>query len=427
MRNFIALLITLLAFPVASTADIDLKRMKRDLTIQESVLDRFFDTEEGSTTGVYIKDYGIVLVARDMSHDIHVDMAKKAGRSHSIQVRIVQPDSAVHLNTGNSYKTKSNEENRETRKQRITEFLSTYGNAIGQLKNDDRVTILLRPASHKIAVRTGSPVVNYRVVDTDSTQTDSVRVEKRIYRTPSSRHEIDIEHLVNGVTGTLSEALKHYNNAIRVRVQRGDDDNEADPDDNLFEATALKSDIDAYNRNRIDEQTFQNRITFQEHKPQLSRDKKIDIMADILSSALKQDSDLHLLDQPKSTGFYQKDVGAMFLLSHHTPTVWNDDEAEPLASLKTTIIETIADYGPTLRELSPNETVAVHANLNGNRDFQHIVKIARINNKNKTSTFTRPENPDRILFRVKKRDIDAYANKKIDLNTFRKTVEITEM
>ena len=420
MRTII--LIALLAFPLAATADIDLKRMKRDLTIQESVFDRFFETEEGSTTGLYVKDYGVILVAQDLDHDIHVDMTRKFGIGSRVRV-VMRSD-----NDGKTTKTAQlheNENPNETRKKRVTEFLSTYGNAIGQLNDDDRVTVLLRPSAHKIAVRTGSPVVNYRVVDTDSTQADSVRVEKRVYRTPGSRHEIDIEQIVNSVAGNLHDALKH--NGIQVRVKRGDDDHEDDPDDNLFEATALKSDIDAYNRNKIDERTFTNRITFHEHKPQPSRDKKIDIMADILSSALKQDSGLHMLEHSKSTGLYQKGIGAIFLVSHHG-FLDPESETNPLDALKTTVIETLADYGPTLRDLSSDESIIVQANLRGDGDFEHIVHIVRINRKDKTTNVSdNSKHPNRILFRVSKRDIDAYASKKIDLNAFRKKVEITEM
>jgi hypothetical protein len=35
--------------------------------------------------------------------------------------------------------------------------------------------------------------------------------------------------------------------------------------------------------------------------------------------------------------------------------------------------------------------------------------------------------PNRLLFRVSKRDVDAYANNKMNLEAFPKKVEITEM
>ncbi len=189
-------------------------------------------------------------------------------------------------------------------------------------------------------------------------------------------------------------------------------------EDILFEATVTKRDIDAYNRGKIDEQTFQNRIAFRKHEPQLSRDKKIDIMADILSSGLKRDTDIRILGHTKSAGFYQKGVGALFLVSHKADPFTHENETD---ALKTAVIETLADYGSTLRELSAEESIIVHANLIGN--FK-IVRIVRTQ-KDKTPEVIKP--PDRLLFRVAKRHIDAYASKKISLDTFRKKVEITEM
>lgn len=177
----------------------------------------------------------------------------------------------------------------------------------------------------------------------------------------------------------------------------------------FLEATATKRDIDAYNRGKIDEQTFQNRMAFREHEPQSSHNKKIDIMTDILSGVIKRegDADFHFLSGAQSMGLYQKGIGAIFLVSQERD-FWYDwhkknktDAPDRLESLKTAVIETLADYGPTLRDLPAEESIIVHADL--------------------------AKDDDRLIFRVSKRDIDAYASKKIDLDTFRARVEITEM
>ena len=195
------------------------------------------------------------------------------------------------------------------------------------------------------------------------------------------------------------------------------------PKGNLLEATVTKRDIEAYNRGKIDEQTFFERITFREHEPQPSRDKRIDIMADILSNILKKDTNPRFLSDTESRGFYQKGIGALFLISQQDNQFWYDgykresDRDDELEAFKTSIIETLADYGPTLRDLSPEESIIVHANLIGQSHF-------KIDHKDKTTDIKRP---DRILFRVAKRDIDAYASQKIDLDTLKKRVAITEM
>ena len=182
-----------------------------------------------------------------------------------------------------------------------------------------------------------------------------------------------------------------------------------------LEASVTKRDIEAYNRGKIDEQTFYDRITFREHEPQPSRDNRIDIMADILTNILKKDSDLHFLSGTQCTGFYQKGIGALFLVSRKSSLL--HFEPKNTDAFKTAVIETLADYGPTLRGLSPEESIIVHTNLTGQSHF----KIA---DKDKTADI---KPPDRILFRVAKRDLDAYASQKIDLDTFKKRVAITEM
>ena len=50
-------------FARQALADMDWKRMKRDLSIQESILDQFLETKKGSTTGLYIENHGVVLIA----------------------------------------------------------------------------------------------------------------------------------------------------------------------------------------------------------------------------------------------------------------------------------------------------------------------------------------------------------------------------
>ncbi|MDE2798693.1 MAG: hypothetical protein OXI94_08495 [Gemmatimonadota bacterium] len=86
-------------------------------------------------------------------------------------------------------------------------------------------------------------------------------------------------------------------------------------------------------------------------------------------------------------------------------------------ALVTFCTSAFADYGPTLRGLSPEESIIVHTNLVGQSHF-------KIGHKDKTTDIKRP---NRILFRVAKRDIEAYASQKIDLDTFKKRVVITEM
>ena len=387
--------ISLFTFCTSALADIDWKRMKRDLSIQESILDQFLDTEKGSTTGLYVKNYGVLFIANGWKQTF--------GKKGSIKI--------VMLNKGEysaSVPSWNKKEEEALNTKRITEFLSTYANAIGQLKDDDRVTILLHASKLDVAV--------------------SDSIQKPAYSMPENEIDsLSMKVVMHNVREKMMSVIMDTQKKLAQILQT------AGPMGIFFEATVTKRDIDAYNRGKIDEQTFQKRITFREHEPQPSRDKKIGIMADILSSVFKreqgQNIDLHFLNGTQSEGFYQKGIGALFLISQKGNLFGYDwdkqesDQDDGLDAFKNSVIETLADYGSTLRDISPEESIIVHANLIKDSDHK-IMRIVRIK-KDKTPEII--QHPDRILFRVAKRDIDAYASQKIDLDTFRKRVTITEM
>ncbi len=411
--------IALFTFCTSSLADIDWKRMKRDLSIQESILDQFFDEKKVSTTGLYIEDHGVLLIANGgmQKYEIQVRATGKGESSDIaifdkdvIQRQMSRGDRVLRIQKRKGDKSSENEEveilefsmtekkpeasedQNEARKKQITEFLSIYGNTIGQLKDDDRITILLHPTE---------PAFHSFSFSHFDRQRDALNKEafKKRMETVDKTHE----------------ASKKQLETLRLRMEAS----KKEP----LEATVTKRDIEAYNRGKIDEQIFHDRITFREHEPQPSRDNRIDIMADILTNILKKDSDLRFLSGTQCTGSYQKDIGALFLVSQKGNLFGYDwdkqesDQDDGLDAFKTAIIATLADYGPTLRGLSSEESIIVHTNLIGQSHF-------KIGHKDKT-TDIKP--PDRILFRVAKRDIEAYASQKIDLDTLKKRVAITEM
>ncbi len=404
--------IALFAFCTSALADMDWKRMKRDLSIQESILDQFFDTTKGSTTGLYIENHGVLLIASGgVKPEIRVRTIRNKGRS--LDIAIPHKDVWQTQKSGGDKSSENQEEEilefsmtekkpeaaqsakkdqNEALKKQITEFLSIYGNAIGQLKDDNRVTVLLYPAEH-------SSLVKF-IVHADSTHADKIHIKQSTIDR-SGDIQFEIKAFMEEAKKQIEEVSKHIKIVTPKRI--------------LLEATITKRDIDAYNRSKIDEQTFQDRITFREHKPQPARDKTIDIMADILTNILKKDTDLHFLSGTQCTGFYQKGIGALFLVSQK-PSLLHF-EPKNINTLKAAVIATLADYGPTLRGLSPEESIIVHANLIGQSHY-------KIGQKDKTADI---KPPDRILFRVAKRDIEAYTSQKIDLDTFKKRVVITEM
>ena len=442
--------IALFALCTSALADIDWKRMKRDLSIQESILDQFFDEKKVSTTGLYIENHGVLLIASGGIHKYEV-RARVIGKSESIatpikgviQRQMIRGDKVLRIQKNRGDKSSENEEEEileffmtekkpeisqsqnEATKKQTTEFLSLYGNTIGQLKDDDRITILLHSAERYFHSFSSSHFD--KQMETLKNQYEALKKRMETLKKTYASSEKQMEEAYKKQLGTLGiriGALQKEQEASKNIMFKI-----AHPKGILLEATVTKRDIDAYNRGKIDEQTFHNRITFREHKPQPARDKTIDIMADILTTILKKDTDLHFLTGTQCTGFYQKGIGALFLISQKGNLFGYDwdkqesDQDDGLDAFKNSVIETLADYGSTLRDISPEESIIVHANLIKDSDHK-IMRIVRIK-KDKTPEII--QHPDRILFRVAKRDIEAYASQKIDLDTFRKRVAITEM
>ncbi len=425
--------IALVTFCTSALAEMDWKRMKRDLSIQESILDQFLETKKGSTTGLYIENHGISLIASSGVEKYEIQV--HAIGDKNVNIVAIPDKNVVRIQKTKRDKSNENEEEEilefsmtgktpeasqnekkeqnEAIKKQITEFLSLYGNAIGQLKNDDRITILLHSTERYFHSFSSSHFD--KQMETLKKQHEGLKTRMEVLKKKREDSEKQMEETEKKQLGTLGIRM----GALQKEREREDSKNIAftitHPKGILLEATVTKRDINAYNRGKIDEQTFQNRITFREHKPQPARDKTIDIMADILTNILKKDTDLRFLSGTQCTGFYQKGIGALFLVSQK-PSLLHF-EPKNINALKAAVIATLADYGPTLRGLSLEESIIVHANLIGQSHF-------KIGDKDKTADI---KPPDRILFRVAKRDIEAYASQKIDLDILKKRVVVTEM
>ena len=77
--------IALFTFCTSALAEMDWKRMKRDLSIQESILNQFFDEKKVSTTGLYIENHGVLLIA---SGGIH---------KYEVRVRVIGKDESSDI------------------------------------------------------------------------------------------------------------------------------------------------------------------------------------------------------------------------------------------------------------------------------------------------------------------------------------------
>ncbi|MXZ09638.1 MAG: hypothetical protein F4Y79_09360 [Gemmatimonadetes bacterium] len=109
--------IALVTFCTSALADMDWKRMKRDLSIQESILDQFFEEKKVSTTGLYIENHGISLIASG-------GVEKYEIRVHAIGDKNVNIVAIPDKNVVRIQKTKRDKSN-ENEEEEILEFSMT--------------------------------------------------------------------------------------------------------------------------------------------------------------------------------------------------------------------------------------------------------------------------------------------------------------
>lgn len=139
------LLLCILAVPLVHAQNIDRERMERDINIMESVLEELFKIEWNSNsstmqvasgsfsfgggseiTGTYISNYGIVFTIPSQTSGFIVSTD---GDEYNYQFKYENNDNDQKIT-------------KETVANRIKYFLRDYGSTIGQLKNEDHITVI---------------------------------------------------------------------------------------------------------------------------------------------------------------------------------------------------------------------------------------------------------------------------------------------
>ena len=422
----------------AISKEIAWQRMDKDLNILEGVLEKLIQYHDQPTwasflgdnqvQGTFVEDYGALFLI-----------------SSNQAARYVKILTDSHTQS----QSKQTPEPEDRQKELAAEFLGTYCNTLGQLKDTHRITLLFdtRPGEHDF-----------------------------------THYLSDLEHLGDRLKSEISEQLKHsgalkaYNikeKDVKVhikaehpdslfeddglhivqRIKRVDSSGKVDsvevrktvsqtpPERLLLEATVRKRDLVAYNQAKMDAREFHKRIVFRKRSPGTTIVKKVDIMSDILDSAIqgKQSGPFSL----QTIGFYQDGLGAVFFTSQNASLheAWvhkakaKSQPDDPHENLKSTLIETIADYGHTLKGLKTNEQIIVQVDPAGTFDFHKDGNfyfsttakaraykfIGSPDEHDRTSRVT-----ERLVFRVSKKDVDAYHAGKLDLGAFRKKVIIQE-
>ena len=389
----------------ACLADIDPQRMQRDIRIMEGILSNqnlYYDVPDGANfraRGLYLDGYGVLFVA--------------AGPAPGVE---------------RWDKSLSQEELLATTRDLLAEFLGDYAGIIGQLDQDDRITVcyqrrhasgLVSLTQHftdgitlfsvdstsfdltkqieaiipmampfeKFALTFGDSVSFF---DPDEQVVAITRLRKDLEEAAAEAGgevKVTVEVVGDSLRADVAEADKPSHGSIVARLHHGiggriPHHSHATATAPLITATAKKSAIDAFREGRIDSATFRQRIAFSER----TDSKKINIMAGILNQVLGHDH--HPLGGGQRTlGMYQPDLGALFLISK---------SAFPFSSpsindVKANIVEAVADYGATLGQVQSDEYVIVEYRFNRTH-----------------------------LLQVPKSAIDAYARGDLDLDAFRK-------
>ena len=411
----------LLAYPIwqaTAAVDINWKRMQRDLDILEGVLQTFLEhtempihndwqSDRNTVKALYQEGYGVLLLAEDQDLNFYqpyrVALVTKKESEKTADTQDAETDVKVYT-TGRKHIERVDvqpedevQKRSETLRKNLTEFLGTYGDAVGQLQDTDRITVLVVPPegrrqphvdyhAHTIECETKCEieheiegVIALAGREKEHAPSAHIQIVKRLHGAEAEtvRTHIDsslnkgLEKLHLRVQG-LTDHLKQYgfigNRTAALELK-------------MLEASVRKRDIADLKRGRMTEQAFAGRIAFREHEPGTAMHKKIDIMSGILDKALGGNGNNLFSRSAKTTGIYQADLGAVFFIDRKSSDnlVWIDKD-EPgtpnsYETFKNALIETVADYGHTLRDLKPDEHIVIQADLSDEHSIHGLVRV----------------------------------------------------
>ena len=431
-------------FATASPADVDTQRMQRDLRIMEGVLGDLQsaapDAIDFHTRGLHLDGYGVLFLAEgplsdDNEHAFSRAWTDDQGRNkivHKIAIAKSAAKAAAQPGTfPSAEQTGKREKSLKKVRDMLGEFLGNYAGSIGQLNKNDRITVLYKPQNNlfpfpiahgaitamddiDIDIETIAAAINTAgVEDAIGTSIDSMihrqlaeadiegQIDSLLQHVRRESKDKDVRVIVKGMAGHPARAQGENEDVqVVVKGMLGHDPyaQNALP---LIEATAKKSDIDAFRRGRIDSAKFRQRITFSEREP--SATKKIDIMSGILDQVLEPD-DIGPFGRIQPTlGMYQPGLGALFFTNSSMvfTHIGAAEQGEAhLDRLKARLLEAVGDYGSTLRQVKSDEHVIV--------EFRSVA-----------APFAH-DKPRRQLLKVGKSAIEAYSRGDMDLEAFRK-------
>jgi len=427
--------------------------MRRDLDIAEEALKRilqyrddnqkepnWLDTDQ--IQSAYIDEYGVVFLIKSSLNRRNFEIGNNVKVIHkndgTTNVTKKLPDSAIPFS-------------KTLKQERLTDFLKTYGSTIGQLKGNDKIAIVLdiqtRGASITMNVKNFfSDKMNHsQKHDLDTLVTKTNKLHTKTVRVNVVRSQDDKSDKVHGVKirmvapdsiaqiDTLSyqmivsENMKHTPSATFAERE-------------IIYTSVRKSDLEAYQKQSLTEKKLIERITFQPFSTDSTLIKKIDILSGIFNIALGLNLRSPLETQNQTLGAYIPNFGALFFIQNNQNAILHNPEetkSQNSLTLTDTLIETLADYGATLRDVKPNEEViihvhaeypqyAIHSALSNSRRIEtHILKEGIHATVDYTKS-TPNQFPQNLILRVQKKHLNDYTTGKIDLQKLREKITITD-
>lgn len=426
---------------------IDHSKMRRDLDIAEEALKHileyrakntqespWFDADQIKST--YIENYGIVFVVKSSLREHIFENLHHSNNKESSDKS--KPQDASNSDAKTEYK------------ERLIDFIKTYGTTLGQLKDRDRISIISDTQQH------GGMISIFKTIKMDTTDVMPVVSNKSDTITIETDHLETKKVKVNVIRSSKSEKGQ----GVRIRMVAPDSIAQIDTlsyemivprhmkrprsatfaTRNILYVSVQKADLNAYQRQSISDTKLKEKIVFQTISPDTALIKKIDILSSIFDTSLGLNPNNPLETKNQTLGAYIPHQGALFFVSnnqyafkhasqnktHQTPT-----------NLIETLIETLADYGATLHDVKPNEDILIH--FQAAYPLHHVPHTVLQAYFSQETTFKGPihkqvdytkttnnESPQSLTLRVQKEHLTDYAVGKINLEKLRDKITITE-
>ncbi len=367
---------------------INWERMQRDLDIMEGVLSKLllraphhWEPLQNNVHGLYFEGYGVVFQVDYGGLQVMALTPPHLEKSIMEMEKRVQefvPENseepmvvAPEIPAALELVETFSPDRVERVKEQVTEFLANYADAIGQLEPSEFITVI-------------------------------VNLDRGRFFVFPPGHKISAEK---------------KNTAVAI-----------------LEINSKKSAIISYRQGKSNFGEFRQQIAFNERADDENMNKNIDIMANILETALsrKHREGFYVVD--KNRGIYLKGLGTLFFMKAELGSDWptpmaividkqtkkrdvvqvkadgkkksNRKTAESLNDFKDALLELVGDYGHTLRTLEPTEYVVVAVDFN--------------------SWNFGDDQPSRFIIKAQKKDLDNYNRGTMKLAEFKQSVQFLE-